>query len=258
MRNKDSVLKHLLRDQSKMYYALNEHNIQSSINPSDFKDVKFGKNSAFFNTMMADGHVFNPYIHRRFLPAKFKKMCETSAQLSLDRYDDLWFSGSYMFKIITKELHVASILMVADPAAFEERTLFFDFRNCMTMIRELLHNIKKRPTPTQDQIWVDEMLIKLQRAATYEDLERVSKQIKDSINDRWIVHSAAETQSVMSIFSEIYVRVGAYYSIKNELMFHHKTVDGFPGEFGCNKLRGMIEDGISTKELVDLARSMWH
>lgn len=257
MRNKDSVLKHLLRDQSKMYYALNEHNIQSSINPSDFKDVKFGKNSAFFNTMMADGHVFNPYIHRRFLPAKFKKMCETSAQLSLDRYDDLWFNGSYMFKVITKELHVASILMVADPAAFEERTLFFNFRNCMTMIRELLHNIKKSLTPMRDKVWADEMLIKLQHAATYEDLERVSKQIKDSINDRWSVQYAAERQTVMSIFSEIYVRAGAYYSIKNELMFNHKAVGGFPGEFGCNKLRGMIEDGISTKELVDLARNMW-
>ena len=33
----------------------------------------FGKNSKFYKQIMADGNIFNPYIHRRFLPAQFRR-----------------------------------------------------------------------------------------------------------------------------------------------------------------------------------------
>ena len=36
-------------------------------------DDCFGKNSQFYKQEMSDGHIFNPYIHRRWLPAQFRR-----------------------------------------------------------------------------------------------------------------------------------------------------------------------------------------
>ena len=39
---------------------------------ADVWDGCFAKNSKFYGQVMKDGHIFNPYMHRRFLPAQFR------------------------------------------------------------------------------------------------------------------------------------------------------------------------------------------
>ena len=66
---------------------------KSNLLDCDTDEVKFAKKSDLYNKIMLDGNVFNPYIHRRFLPHQYIHLIE---QYSGDI--DAAISREYHFK----------------------------------------------------------------------------------------------------------------------------------------------------------------
>lgn len=250
MRKKDSLMKMLLADKGDMYYALNACNLHSDFNPADFKDVRFGKNSRFYGKLMKDGNVFNPYIHRRFLPAKFKEMCHACQDLH-----NISFSSNYMLKVLEKECHTLSVLAVADRDAFNERESFFGFekvKNILDLYATPLFSYYDTCYSPAHAKKVGEEQGKIKRAMTYNSLEKLCKQMSTHYLPEYYI-----PKEFTDKFTDMYFKAGAYYSIKNEIMFNHYSYKGYPGEFGCKVLRGDLDTGITTKALVNEARKMW-
>ena len=87
-------------------------------------DGYFGKNSRFYMQVMNDGHVFNPYIHRRFLPAQFQRNIRTAGYNGIHNYVREQYSWNYVVRFLKEECAKLDMLQRRDPEAFRERSQF--------------------------------------------------------------------------------------------------------------------------------------
>ena len=82
-------------------------------------------NSQFYGKTMADGYVFNPYIHRRFIAAQFRQLIKLYGCYGVTDGFRKSRSWSYAISILCKEVHTLSMLERKDRTAFNERSRFF-------------------------------------------------------------------------------------------------------------------------------------
>lgn len=85
----------------------------------------FGKSSRFYAKVMADGHIFNPYIHRRFLPAQFRRNIRSAGYNGIREYVRTAYGWNYVTRFLSEECWKLSMLQRRDPLAFQERSRFF-------------------------------------------------------------------------------------------------------------------------------------
>ncbi len=134
MRETESVLANALGERSGEYFSLN--------NNATVMNVDFAKTSQFHKEVMADGYVFNPYIHRRWLPIQYLRM-----RRQVNDYGYTWewwlttrYSSNYMIDYVIKETHKLSLLNQTDHYAFDERRQFFT-EDC---VKEIYRSYLKR------------------------------------------------------------------------------------------------------------------
>lgn len=92
----------------------------------------FGKHSKFYKQTMADGFIFNPYIHRRFLPAQFRRNIRYAGFKGIRDYVRTSYGWNYVTRFLTEECGKLAMLEKHDREAFNERRRFFplfDMRN---------------------------------------------------------------------------------------------------------------------------------
>lgn len=120
MRTTDEILRQELGDQVNKYPSLN--NIQT------YEPRVFAKNSQFFNQVMEDGNIFNPYIHRRWLPVEFEELYNAAINSNLeleDVYERKYNHVNYVIPFVIGEVNRLYMLSKYDPKAYEERSKFF-------------------------------------------------------------------------------------------------------------------------------------
>lgn len=248
MRHKDSTMSTLLKDKSKMYYSLNFDKVESSTDGYDFSDVVFGRNSCFFGQLMEDGHIFNPYIHRRFLPARFKQMCMYGNNV---KQSIALYSWSYVFKVMRDEVHKLALLEKADRVAFEERSAIFTVSDIKITIFHYL-----QAWETHRSLSLPASLNKKRNSLiyclTYGQLDTWMKDVPLEIKK-----GLSSLKCSHDIFTEDYVKAGAYYSIKNEIMFNHAELKGLRGMEACKELKTMLLSGTDASTFEKIAREMW-
>lgn len=120
---------------AKDYPSLNIENILRE------KGHTFGKKSRFYKQIMQDGFVFNPYVHRRWLPYQFldcAKNTYVSERRSQGAVSFSGFSSDLIIRIYTycsylgsvemleREKEVQEILSKRDKQAYIERKSAFD------------------------------------------------------------------------------------------------------------------------------------
>lgn len=100
-------------------------NIYSAFNNTVTEKV-FGKNSQFFNKVMEDGEVFNPYIHRRWLPSQYALLTDGySTKNGIMNQYKKYYNYSYCITFAKSEVHKLYTLSVYARSAYEERVQFF-------------------------------------------------------------------------------------------------------------------------------------
>lgn len=89
-----------------------------------FTEDYWAKNSKFYGKVMSDGHVFNPYLDRRFLPAQYLGMIKDEWKHSAWTAINRRYGYMYSIEWLLKEVDKLAFLAKVDPVAFEERKQF--------------------------------------------------------------------------------------------------------------------------------------
>lgn len=89
----------------------------------------FAKKSHMYNKIMEDGNIFNPYIHRRFLPIQYLE--------NIDNYDQFvnQLGFNYALAYTIKEIKTLELLSRIDKFTYVERRRFFTFG----VIKEIIY-----------------------------------------------------------------------------------------------------------------------
>lgn len=118
MRSKDMEMVNALGERSQKYFSL--MNYQAV-------ERNFGENSQFYKKVMKDGHVFNPYIHRRWLPSQFVHIWKSYKTKAARINHAKILTVEYHIRLITDEVQKQATLYKYDKEAYYERSKFYTF-----------------------------------------------------------------------------------------------------------------------------------
>lgn len=285
MRTSDEKLAELLENRAQEYTALS--NIQS------YKLEDLAVNSQFHEQIMEDGYIFNPYIHRRWLPVQYKKYNHIISSELLKRKMDI----NYINNFIVSEINKLYTVSLYDPSAYEERRQFFTLDVCKEYLLNYCTAFKASVSATnygvyvgnefryigigaynkrvitlkevngsvvEGMVYTDQFINehiheyeeRIRNADTYGELRIAIKKFR--YGDKKLEKSYSPTIIVPDSFYEAFWKSGAYYSIKHNLMFERKIVNGKSGAEGCAYLRELLNNGASAAQLhaiyVDMER----
>lgn len=110
---------------------------KSNLLDCDTDEVKFAKKSDLYNKIMLDGNVFNPYIHRRFLPHQYIHLIEQYSG-DIDAAISREYHFKYALEYTKKEVKKLSLLFWIDRKTFKERSRFFNYNVIYSIIKQAL------------------------------------------------------------------------------------------------------------------------
>lgn len=97
----------------------------------------FGKNSKLYGKMMVDGHIFNPYLHRRWLPIQFKEILATHRESRFYTH----FTTKDAMRFLQEEMEKLIMLKTKSPEAYEIRKQFFTPQVCASEFIEYANKV---------------------------------------------------------------------------------------------------------------------
>ena len=109
----------------------------------DTGEIAYAKNSALHNKIMMDGNVFNPYIHRRFLPHQYIKMIE-QYEGCINNAIMREYTHGYVLKYMLKEVKTLATLLRIDRKTFRERSRFFTYDVVYSTVKDFVEIMKKK------------------------------------------------------------------------------------------------------------------
>lgn len=212
-----------------------------TLNLNDDDDRIFGKNSQFYGQMMADGHVFNPYIHRRFIAAQFRRLV---MRHGIDGVRDAVareYDWKYAIEQMKKETHKLANLEKHDRSAFAERSLFFSMNAIISIISDYVQVVHKeiddavslanrkntrayirhyghveRNNIRPMKYRFTKLLTEASACRTYAELDKLLEGFEFLELDR--------RMSLPDSFITPFVNAGAFYTLKNAIMFENKRI----------------------------------
>lgn len=198
---------------TKKYPSLSMQNILG------YKCKPFGENSHWYKQIMEDGHVFNPYIHRRWLPHQFMDKVYWTVRYNHGlTYNDVFrkyeieisdsdnFHSTYQ-KLI-KELNAQYTLFKRDKKAYKEReAAFFNSK----AFRHLL-GVEEIDLMTPDNYQYAKEILKLES--------------KDASTRRWEYQRCKLGQDRMlrSKVACSFINAGVYFTLKHIVMFDWESL----------------------------------
>jgi len=216
-------------------------------------DGCFGKNSQFYKQEMSDGHIFNPYIHRRWLPAQFRRNIREAGYNGIHDYVKRCYNWNYVTRFLQQECWKLAMLQRRDPEAFRERSAFFTLNDMQRILVQYadviiaeLDNVVadyQRYKGSQNRRYNQNVVLyprgigAIQRehvrpmryryekfkvdvlnCCSYRSLSELIQSFKFDKADRSIPSS--------DLFAKCFVESGAYYTLKQMIMFEGLSLDG--------------------------------
>lgn len=96
----------------------------------------WAKNSKFYGKVFEDGHIFNPYIDRRWLPAQYLRLLSNYKGSGYKAIKNS-YSLNYQIDWLKKEVEKLAYLQKVDRAAFEERRQFLTCDDVIQIVTEI-------------------------------------------------------------------------------------------------------------------------
>ena len=209
-----------------------------TLNLNDDDDRVFGKNSRFYGQMMADGNIFNPYIHRRFIAAQFHRLV---VRHGIDGIRDAVareYDWKYAIEQVKKEAHKLANLERHDKAAFGERSLFFSTNAIVDILSDYVQAVHREiddsAKSNSTRVFIrhygqversnirpmkyrfTKLLTDASGCRTYAELDKLLEGFEFLELDRRI--------RLPESFVTPYVNAGAFYTLKNAIMFDNKRL----------------------------------
>lgn len=282
----------------RMAEALGENKAKyPSLNENVYIERTFGKNSAFFNTIMMDGYVFNPYIHRRWLPVQYMELTNEAKvkHCLMDELIKTNYSYAYSIKLVMQEIDKLCILERYDKKAFKERSQFFTIECVKSVLIELMEYIlthipskasmgKYFWTPLgylpdrmceqvsviEENFWgnlekkrrydwgaardfFNSLIDKIKSADSYFEIKRILGTYPEGWKN---IQNTGISQSISPKFIEAFWKSGAYYSIKNKVMFQNGSVNGVKGNAAYKEIAKMLAEGATASMFHEIYKKM--
>ena len=122
----------------------NQTTLMSTATETKEKQAEYwAKNSKFYGKVMSDGHVFNPYLDRRFLPAQYLNMIRNEYNYSAHIAINNNYAYMYSIEWLLKEVDKLAFLGKVDPVAFDERKLFLFPRDIYFIVKDYVSKLEK-------------------------------------------------------------------------------------------------------------------
>lgn len=231
-----------------------------SMNLNDEENSLLGKNSRFYGKVMADGHIFNPMIHRRFIAKQFRELVRRYGVCNLYEAVQKTYNWKYAIDMVRKEVHKLAMLERHDKQAFAERKQFFTLdtvnRIMADYVNQVQCNIDKAlksegvqcryvytcagPIERQNIRPVkhrfDMLLINVSNCRTYAELDVVL----DNFDFCELSRRALLPESFITPFLES----GAFYTMKHAIMFEGKNLYGRNQQDSLKQLQQTAKNGI--------------
>lgn len=208
----------------------------------------FAQKSQFYNQIMNDGNIFNPYLHRRFLPSQYiKMMCYASRGKAEKGFEAALrnnFKFHYSIDYLVKEIKKLAFLQRSDSVAFSERSKFFNLKVAKEIILDYTTSaishvqgvkvVGKRKNPRK--IIKGRGVVRVGREVDLliQELEVFNRQV-DACNDYKTMSKVLEAFRYVILpndtkkskaFTEAYKGSGAYYTLKHLIMFEDYKFKG--------------------------------
>lgn len=213
-----------------------------SLPPTPSTSRAYAEKSALHNKIMDDGVVFNPYIHRRFLPAQYLDMIPAMSDGKRRSYEESMkyrYSYTYTIQHTISEVNKLAMLQKHDPEAFAERSCFMSPIQAMMIFEDYVRDMKKylasmekeyyaipkrkKVTSRQKQMlgamvsWEERIeaweiaIDKFRRQMSYNDISKIVGSVK--------VYDLPHKTKKSRTFVECFKANGAYYTMKHLIMF---------------------------------------
>ena len=212
-----------------------------TMNLNDDDNRIFGKNSRFYGQMMADGNIFNPYIHRRFIAAQFHRLVvrhgiDGVADAVAREYD--W---KYAIEQLKKECQKLANLERHDRAAFAERSLFFSKDAIVNILSDYVQKVHKEidEAVTKAKRGVSEVYVRHHGHVALDHIRPMKYRFTKLLTDAVSCCNFAELDKLLERFNFMeldrrirlpesfvtpFINAGAFYTMKNEIMFENKRI----------------------------------
>ncbi len=213
------------------------------VNLNDEENSLLGKNSQFYGQVMADGHIFNPMIHRRFIAKQFRELVRRYGAYNLHEAVQKTYNWKYAIDMVCKEVHKLAMLERHDKQAFHERRQFFTLeavsRIMTDYVGEVLQSIDLallNANPKSGSVYID-CLGSVQRQhirPTRHRFEMLNAAVSecrsyaqlDELLQTFQFCELSKRKLLPRSFTAPFIESGAYYTMKHAIMFEGKTLYG--------------------------------
>lgn len=240
----------------------------------------WAKNSKFYGKVFEDGHIFNPYIDRRWLPAQYLKLLSNYKGSGYKAIKNS-YNLNYQIDWLKKEVEKLAYLQKVDQAAFEERSQFLTPGDVIQIVAEIfkvsdkLFNYATRNHLSSLKIksktfFLGNIYYKCNEKTgdvteyfeTSDKLKFIKESQKNLINklrmERRINVSAYKKMSELlnsynfikfgldqkptATFIDKFMAQGAYYTLRNLVMFEGFSFKSETGKTAIDKLMSLPND----------------
>lgn len=224
---------------------------------------------AMATQIIEDGYVRNTKLHRRWVMAQtFKMLNSESCNYKTGNIERGWdaylrnrFPYEYQFKMMLEEIRVLSILEKRDRESFNERSNFFTKEVVIETCRQYIRQLKK---------YIKSQKIRKCKGVPYIKLNGYGDIFVDSLDRRIYIPSNVAIKNVESSrnYQDLYINLnsfialmvklpyttpkcsqwkdafkgsGAYYTLKNMIMFHNITFERETRDESIVSLNNLLE-----------------
>ena len=103
----------------------------------------WAKKSRFYGKVMEDGNIFNPYLHRRWLPSHYMNLIKNQPNHSAYKGIQKNYGFMYSIEWLIKEVDKLVFLQKVDPVAFGERRCFLFGNEIKQIIEDYVKEVKE-------------------------------------------------------------------------------------------------------------------
>lgn len=243
---------------------------QTSINKelrTKIRPEHWGVNSKLYGQIMKDGNIFNPYLHRRFLPVQYLKIMSRNHN-AVDSTFRTGYSYQYSIDWMCKEVSKLAFLEKVDNITFTERSIFLSKQTIKAILLEYITQVKeyiidntvfdsenngtvmlkgkrgrckvgkKTFRVLKDGVTIEENIIYNQKIqGVFSDLERLADfntttATYSSLNNllssfKWII--LPNTIEKPRAWVEAFKQQGAFYTFKHLVLFEKCKFSGYEG-----------------------------
>lgn len=134
--------------------------VAAPVAPAVVMGRPWARKSRFYNTIMSDGFIYNPFLHRRFLPVQFLRMVAHNSNVIGQIKSN--YSYNYSIKWLKEEVRKLALLEKTDPIGFEERKQFLSVAQIRKILIDYSRDIKKvvKTISANDRIDKDSQIFK--------------------------------------------------------------------------------------------------